>query len=54
LSIFHSGAGAKMDLFDALKNRWSIRKYTRNQIPEGSLRILEAASQDPSAGSLHP
>jgi nitroreductase len=44
-----------MELFEALNNRRSIRKYRRAPIPEDHLtRILEAAIQAPSAGNLQP
>jgi len=44
-----------MDIFEALKNRRSVRKYRKEPIPKEILtKILEAAIQAPSAGNLQP
>ncbi|MFH1125729.1 MAG: nitroreductase family protein [Candidatus Altiarchaeota archaeon] len=42
-----------MDLFDAVKNRRSIRKYKPQDIPKEKIdKIIEAAAWAPSAGNL--
>ncbi len=44
-----------LDLFEAIKNRRSIRAYRPDTIPEEDLKkILEAATLAPSAGNLQP
>ncbi len=42
-----------MDIFDAIKNRRSVRKFKPDSIPDEVIqRILEAAQLAPSAGNL--
>lgn len=42
-----------MDLFDAIRERHSVRSFLPDPVPHESLRrILEAANQAPSAGDL--
>jgi len=44
----------RMDLFDAIKNRRSIREFKSDPVPETLLKeILEAAQWAPSAGNCH-
>ena len=44
-----------MEVFDAIRTRWSIRKYRPEPIPDEKLRnILEAARLAPSAGNRQP
>jgi len=44
-----------MEVFEAIRNRRSIRKYKQDPVPEAKLRnILEAARQAPSAGNRQP
>jgi len=44
-----------MDVFEAIKNRRSIRKYKPESIPDEKLKtILEAARLAPSAGNRQP
>lgn len=44
-----------MDVFEAIMNRRSIRKYTADPVSEGDVKdILEAAMMAPSAGNAQP
>ncbi len=44
-----------MDLFEALKERYSVRAYQDRPVPEEALRtVLQAANDAPSAGNLQP
>jgi nitroreductase len=43
------------DVFDAIKERRSIRAFKDEEIPEATVtRLLEAACHAPSAGNLQP
>jgi len=53
--MFSKEGNRKMEVFDAIKTRRSIRKYKSELIPEEKLRtILEAARLAPSAGNRQP
>ena len=44
-----------MDVFEAIKGRRSIRKFTRENVSDDDLRkVLECAIMAPSAGNLQP
>ena len=44
-----------MELFETLKERYSVRAYKDKPVPEEALRaILQAANDAPSAGNLQP
>lgn len=44
-----------MEVLEALRTRRSIRKYTKEEIPEGDIRkIIEAAMSGPSAVNSQP
>ncbi len=44
-----------MDLFEAIKNRRSIRTYRKQELPQGTLdALIDAARQAPSAGNAQP
>ena len=44
-----------MDVFEAIKNRRSIREYTRQDVPKELIeKIIDAARMAPSAGNLQP
>ena len=44
-----------MDVLEALRTRRSIRKYTKEEIPEGDIRkIIEAGMSGPSAANSQP
>ena len=44
-----------MEVLEALRTRRSIRKYTKEEIPEGDIRkIIEAAMSGPSAANSQP
>ncbi|UCE96766.1 MAG: nitroreductase family protein [Candidatus Bathyarchaeota archaeon] len=44
-----------MEVFDAIKNRRSIRTFERKQVSEEQVeRLIEAARHAPSAGNLQP
>jgi nitroreductase len=44
-----------MDFSEAVINRRSIRKYKKQDLPQGAIeRLLEAARQAPSAGNVQP
>ena len=44
-----------VDVFEAIKNRRSIRAYKRQDLPAGTIeRLLEAATWAPSAGNVQP
>ena len=44
-----------MDVFEAIKNRRSIREYTRQDAPKELIeKIIDAARMAPSAGNLQP
>jgi len=47
--------GSRMDVFEAIRTRRSIRKYRPEPIPDEKLEaILEAARMSPSAGNRQP
>jgi len=49
------GAVAPADLWDALKNRRSVRKFKPDPVPEADLRrILDAARLAPTSGNQQP
>jgi nitroreductase len=44
-----------MELFETLKQRYSVRAYKDRPVPEEALRaVLQAANDAPSAGNLQP
>ena len=44
-----------MEVFEAIKNRRSIRAYKKQELPPGSVeKLLEAARWAPSAGNVQP
>lgn len=44
-----------MEVLDAIKKRWSVRKYTQEPVPEDVLnRVLEAGRISPSAMNYQP
>lgn len=44
-----------MDVFEAIKNRRSIRTFTRQAVSNAQIKkLLEAARQAPSAGNIQP
>jgi nitroreductase len=47
--------GIKMNLDEAIKKRRSIRTFRNQELPQGTIeKLLEAASQAPSAGNVQP
>ena len=48
-------AGGSLEVFEAIKGRRSIRKYTKNPVPEDFItKILDAGRWAPSAGNRQP
>lgn len=44
-----------MDIFEAIMNRRSIRKFKKQELPKGTVeRLIGAARQAPSAGNVQP
>ena len=53
--FFHNHGGIKMNFYDVIKNRRSVRKYKKDPIPEEALlRVLEAARLAPSGKNFQP
>lgn len=47
--------GGRLDVFEAIRNRRSVRRYLRDPIPKETVEeLLSAAIQAPSAGNAQP
>jgi nitroreductase len=45
----------KMDLFEAIQNRRSIRQYKKQDLPQGTVeKLVDAARMAPTAGNVQP
>jgi len=50
-----AGKGGRLDLFEAIRTRRSVRRYLRDPIPQETLEeLLSAAISAPSAGNAQP
>jgi hypothetical protein len=53
--LIMAGKGGRLDLFEAIRTRRSVRRYLRDPIPQETLEeLLSAAISAPSAGNAQP